>query len=96
MSIEDLKEQHILLPEREWGEHRLKTTAPRLPLLIFFLISVAACVLTFWGGGKFWTWTGITLFFVSFFGIVLLCDRAIIKQRKRMKQEKKELSNMDY
>lgn len=91
MSIEDLNEQHILLPEKEWGQHRLKTTTAQIPLLLLFLCSVAGCALAYRGNGELWTWSGIILFFISFFGIVILCDRAIIKQRQRTKKERNKL-----
>lgn len=92
MSIEDLEEQNILLPEEEWGQHELKTTASQIPMLILFACSITGCVLSFLGNGNLWTWVGIVLFFVSFFGIVLLCDRAIVKQRERTNKEKTNLS----
>lgn len=90
MSIENLKEQNILLPEDEWGDYSLKTTVAQGPVLILFLLSVGACGLTLWGNGNLWTWIGIITFFISFFGIVILSDRAIQKQRERTKKTKRE------
>lgn len=90
MSIEDLKEQHILLPEKEWGIHKLRTTVLKVPFSLLILSSIAGLVFTYVGGGRFWTWIGITVFFVSFFGIILLCDRAIIQQKARKQQEIEE------
>jgi hypothetical protein len=88
MALEDLKEQNILLPEEEWGEHRLKTTAAQWPMLLLFMISVVSCGMSYWGDGQTWTWIGIVSFFVSFFAVVLLCDRAIVKQRERFEKER--------
>lgn len=87
MSIEDLKEQKILLPEKEWGEHRLTTTISQIPLLITFLGAIAGCVLAYTGDGDTWTWVGVVLFFLSFYAVVVLCDRAVVKQRERMQEE---------
>ncbi|HKK46416.1 MAG TPA: hypothetical protein VJ964_12905 [Balneolaceae bacterium] len=89
MSLEDLKEQNILLPEEEWGTHKLETTMAETPLAILFLCSAASWVLAYLGDGNWLTWVGIVTFFVTFFGIIVLCDRAVAKQRKRVKKEKK-------
>lgn len=90
MSIEDLKEQQVLLPEEEWGEHNLQTTVHKLPVLLLFLCSVAGCVMVYLGNGQTFTWIGIVLFFVTFFGVIWLCDRAILRQRERFKKERQE------
>lgn len=90
MSIEDLKEQNILIPEDEWGSYSLKTTVSQIPVLILFLICFSSCFAAFLGNGNYWTWIGIIAFFVSFFGIVILCDRAIQTQRERTKKENKD------
>ncbi|MCH2449964.1 MAG: hypothetical protein MK198_07435 [Gracilimonas sp.] len=95
MSIEDLKDQGILLPEKEWGEHNLTTTVSKIPIFLLFIFSVLGCLLTFLGEGKFWTWIGIILFFCSFFGVIILCDRAIVNQRKRTKREKQEIETSE-
>lgn len=88
MSIEDLEQHGVLLPKEEWGTHQLETTTSELPLLFIFFCSVAGCVLTYYGNGNMWTWIGIGLFFVTFFLVILLCDRAIRRQRKRTKEER--------
>lgn len=93
MSIEDLKEQNILLPEKEWGIHKLKTTVQQIPALFLFVSCLVALSMTYFGGGNEWTWIGIILFFVSFFGIILLCDRAIVKQKERKQKEIKEMEH---
>jgi len=90
MSLEDLKEQNILLPEEEWGKHKLKTTISEIPFVILFLLSAAAWGLAYFGDGNWLTWVGIVVFFISFFGVILLCDRAVTKQRERFREEKKE------
>lgn len=93
MSIEDLKEQNILLPEEEWGKHSLDTPIAQVPVLILFLFAVASCIIAFLGNGNTWTWIGTIVFFLSFFGIVILSDRGIQKQRERFKKEKREFQN---
>ncbi|MGD8428547.1 MAG: hypothetical protein PVH63_13050 [Balneolaceae bacterium] len=90
MSLEDLKEQNILLPEEEWGTHKLETTISEIPLVILFLCSAAGWVTAYLGNGSWVTWLGIVTFFLTFFGIIVLCDRAVTKQRKRVKEEKRK------
>lgn len=90
MSIEDLEKHGVLLPKEEWGTHKLTTTASEIPLLVVFLISVGGAVLTFWGGGGMWTWIGICIFFAAFVLVIVLCDRAILRQSQRVKKERAE------
>lgn len=90
MSIEDLEKHGVLLPKEEWGTHKLSTTTAEIPLLIAFLVGVAGSVLTFWGGGNIWTWVGISIFFVAFVVIIVMCDRAIQKQNERVEKERKQ------
>lgn len=95
MSIEDLKEQNILLPNDEWGKHKQDTTVSQIPVLILFLLSAASCILAFLANGSTWTWISVIVFFLAFYGIVILCDRAILKQRERFKKEKKEFQDQE-
>lgn len=88
MSIEDLEKHGILLPKEEWGTHNLSTTTAEIPLLIAFLVGVVGTVLTFWGGGDTWTWVGICTFFAAFVVIIVLCDRAILRQNERVEKER--------
>lgn len=88
MSIEDLREQGVLLPEEEWGEHRLQTTIRQGPLLVSFVIAVAALVVAYLGEGGGLTWMGVVAFFLAFFGMVWICDRAIPRQRRRFRYER--------
>lgn len=90
MSIEDLENHGVLLPKEEWGTHKLETTTSEIPLLLVFLSSVAGCILTYFGNGNTWTWIGIILFFITFFMVIYLCDRAIMRQRRRVEKEREE------
>jgi Flp pilus assembly protein TadB len=88
MSLDDLREHGVLLPEDEWGEHRLQTTVSQLPLAAAFLLAVAAVVVIYLGGGGTWTWIGLATFLVALYGIVWICDRAILRQRERTRRER--------
>jgi hypothetical protein len=84
MSLEELQDQDVLLPEEQWGEHSLETTVPRWWLLAVFLVAVAGLVATYLGDGGGWTWAGIGTFLVALYTATILCDRAIERQRDRM------------
>lgn len=87
MSLEDLREQGVLLPEEEWGTHRLETTVHQIPLLVVFLTAAASLAAVYVGNGQSLTWIGIAGFFVAFFAMVGLCNRAVQRQRRRFQRE---------
>lgn len=88
MSLQDLKDHGVLLPEEEWGTHSLETTVPQVPLLAAFAMAVAALVAVFRGDGRTWTWIGVGGFLVALYTITLICDRAVAKQRRRVAEER--------
>ncbi len=91
MGLEELKEAGVLLPEEEWGEHEVKTTVRQFPMLIASLSAVAGWILAYIGGGDTLTWIGIIVFLITFFAVLYMCDRAVTRQRKRFKEERKEM-----
>lgn len=90
MSIEDLREQGVLLPEDEWGKHRLQTTVHQGPLLVTVVVAAASLVAAYLGDGTPLTWGGVAGFLVAFFAMVWICDRAIRRQRQRVENERDE------
>lgn len=84
MSLDELRDQGILLPEEEWGEHSLETTVAKGPLLLVLALAVAGLVAAFVGDGGWWTWVGVGLFLVALYGATFLCNRAVDRQRERM------------
>lgn len=86
MSLDELRDQGILLPEEEWGEHSLKTTVARGPLLLVLVLAVIGLVAAFLGDGAWPTWVGVGLFLVALYCATILCDRAVERQRERMKR----------
>jgi hypothetical protein len=87
MSIDDLREQGVLLPEEEWGEHRLETTVPLVPLAVGYLTAVLSLVAMFVGGGGTLTWIGAGTFLVALYAVTWMCDRAVLRQRARVRRE---------
>lgn len=88
MTIDDLREQGVLLPEQEWGKHSLKTTAQRLPLAAAMLVATASCVLMLLGNGGRLTWVGVALFIVTLYAVTWMLDRAVARQRERVRRER--------
>lgn len=91
MTIEDLREQDVLLPEEEWGSHRLETTVPEWPLAGAFLVAAASLVVAYLGDGGLATWVAVAVFLVTLYLVTWLVDRAVFRQRRRFHRERREL-----
>lgn len=88
MTIDDLREHGVLLPEEEWGEHELETTVPEWPLLLAFIAAAVCWVLGFLGNGALLTWIAVSAFLVLIYTITWICDRAVTSQRERFREER--------
>lgn len=88
MALEDLRQQGVLLPEDEWGAYPTTTTVEQGPLLVTFFVAVSGLVAGYLGDGRMLTWLGVGGFFLAFYGIVWICDRAIRHQRQRVRQRR--------
>lgn len=91
MSLEDLKEHGVVLPEEEWGAHRLETTVPEWTVTAIIAVAVGAIVVAYVGDGSASTWVGVALYILALFGVVWICDRATLRQRRRVRRERKEV-----
>lgn len=89
MTIEDLHDQGVLLPEREWGKHSLETTTKQWWLLAAFIVAGAALIAALAGDGGLLTWAGVGIFLLMLYALVLMCDRAVRRQRERVRRERK-------
>lgn len=90
MSLDDLREHGVLLPEEEWGAHRLATTVAQGRLGAAFGVAGVAAAVMYLGNGGRWTWLGLLTFLFALCWIVWLCDRAIVRQRERTAEERRE------
>lgn len=90
MTLEDLREHGVLLPEEEWGSHRLETTVPEWPLAGAFVAAVVLWILAFLGRGGWLTWAAVAAFLVILYGITWICDRAVLAQQERFRRERRE------
>lgn len=90
MTLEDLREHGVLLPEEEWGSHRLETTVPEWPLAGAFLVAAASLVAAYLGDGGPLTWIGVVVFLVAIYLVTWLVDRAVMQQRERFREERRD------
>ncbi len=90
MSIEDLREQGVLLPEEEWGEHELETTVPQLPLAIALAVAALAIGTAILGDGGPLTWIGVAAFILTLYVLTWMFDRAVRRQRERVRRERRQ------
>jgi len=90
MTMEDLQNAGVLLPEEEWGKHRLKTTVPQIPLAVLLAAAVASLVVAYFGDGNILTWIGMGAFLVLLFAVTWLVDRSVRRQRRRVREERPE------
>lgn len=89
MSLQHLEEHGVLLPEEEWGTHSLEPTIHRPVLVGAFTLAVASLVGIWMGHGALWTWVSIGTFLVGLYTLAFACDRAVTKQRRRVREERR-------
>lgn len=87
MTLEDLQEQGVLLPEEEWGEHALSSTVPRLALLGLLAVAAASVVAALVGDGRTLTFVAMGVFIASLFALTWVLDRSIVRLRRRERRE---------
>jgi hypothetical protein len=88
MTLEDLQQQGVLLPEEEWGEHALTSTVPRLTVLGLLTVEVAGIVMAYLADGGALTFVGIGAFIAALFTLTWVLDRSIVRLRRRERRER--------
>lgn len=83
MSFEDLRDHGVLLPEEEWGTHRLETTVPQGKLAGALILAVLALVAAYLGGGTWITAAGVAAYLAALLAMAWICDRATLRQEAR-------------
>ncbi len=84
MSIKDLKEMGILLPEEKWGQFDLHTSVNKPQLVGAGILALIGSVLGYAGNGGTCTWIGVMLFFVSLGWFTVISVKAINKQNEEI------------
>lgn len=93
MTMQDLRDHGVLLPDEEWGEHRLETTVPEWGLAGSFLAAGGAWWGIYVGDGGTVTWIALGVFLAALGAITWICDRAILRQRRRFREERRALGD---
>ena len=88
MTIEDLKEEGVLLPEREWGKHELSSTVPRIPLLIILAAATISIVVALIADGGPLTFAAVGAFIISLYALTWILDRSVVRLRRRIARER--------
>lgn len=83
MSMEDLREHGVLLPEEDWGRYPTDTTVPQGWMATLGVVAVAAIVVMYLGAGGPWTWIALVAFLLANLLVTWICDRAVERQRRR-------------
>lgn len=83
MSLEDLRRAGVLLPEDEWGERSLETTAHVPALAAIGIAAVASIAMMYVGAGRALTWIGTGLYLVSLAAFTWISLRAVDAQVER-------------
>jgi CO dehydrogenase/acetyl-CoA synthase delta subunit len=78
VSLEDLQERGVVLPEEEWGTRELRTEVERWPLVAGIALAVAGLVLAYLGGGSWVTLAGVGAYLLAFFWTLLSCTRGLL------------------
>lgn len=91
MTIEDLRERGVLLPREEWGAHHLQSTVPTWRLAAALALASLSLVAAILGDGGRATWAGTGAFLLCFLWITWICDRAVRRQRRRVREEREAL-----
>lgn len=83
MSLEDLQEAGVLLPEEKWGTRRLDSTLSATGLVTTGIVAVASAVGMFLGAGGPVTWISGALFLVDQAFFTWLALRAVEVENER-------------
>jgi hypothetical protein len=83
MTLEDLQRAGILLPEEEWGQRSLETTAGKPALAAVGAVALAGVILMYAGAGGLPTWVGAGLYLVGLLAFTGLSLRAVDAQVER-------------
>ena len=92
MSVRDLRQLGVLLPQEEWGQHDLTTTVNKKALAAVMLVGIIALLLMYFGDGKLVTFIGIGVFMIFMWQITRISLEAIERQAERFAQAREELA----
>lgn len=88
MSFEELERRGIFLPQEEWGEVELTSSANPWRLAALGTVPIAGCIAMILGEGGAWTWIGAGAFVVGLWAYLWSMIRGIDRQAERNAKRK--------
>ena len=82
MSIRDLKEMGILLPEEKWGQFDLTTSLNKPRLFTALVLGLVSAIAIYVGKGEALTWVGVGLYFVFVFWLTRIFLKGVAVQNE--------------
>ena len=80
MSLEELQQMGILLPQDKWRKRKLKSRVPRVPLAIVGVLFPVSGLLMYFGDGGTVSWAGVGLFLALLGAFTALNLKEIFKR----------------
>jgi steroid 5-alpha reductase family enzyme len=95
MSLKDLHDHGILLPEEEWGVHDLHTSVNKPELIASMLFGLISVAIMYFGGGETLTFVGMVMFILFMGWITRLSVKAIEVQAAQFAEEREAIHMED-
>ena len=95
MSLKDLKEAGLILPEDEWGKLTFQKPYFKFPILLTFLLTFLSCILMYIGDGTWITWIGLLMFLLLLALFTFFSIKSINIQMKKLENYCKS-KNKEY
>ncbi len=80
MTLEDLEEAGLILPEDQWGTHALKTRVNRPLLLTLGAVTLVSLLVMYFDDGGMWTWISLAAYIAMLAAFTWLSWRAVIDE----------------
>lgn len=87
MSLRELNDSGMLLPQDEWGAHDLHSTVSRAGLIAALILGLVSIALMYLGAGSTMTMVGIVLFLVFMVWITRISVTAVDQLGERFDAE---------
>ena len=90
MSLRDLEEMGILLPQDKWGQLDLHTSVNKVQLVGAALLAAVGAIMGYAGNGGPVTWVGVALLLVFFAWFTWLSMTAVDAQNEEVEDSLRE------
>jgi len=88
VSLKDLQDAGVLLPEDEWGVHELHTSVNKPQLIAALALGLFSVILMYIGGGRALTFIGSGLFLIFMGWITYISVHAVKVQSAQFDRER--------